>query len=115
MKILSSKEENQPQLEKNVNDKKTNVNDKKTSKYIGIALIAIGVILLVFVFYEAYLSFLNPGFLNLLGPLNSSSSNSVPISFTAEALVILLVKVAFLGISLAAASTILSKGVELIK
>jgi len=86
--------------------------DSKTSRNIGMVLIGIGVSLLIFVFYEAYLSFLNPGF---IGPIEKSASNTVAIAFTAQALVILLIKVAFLGIALAAGSTILSKGVELIR
>ncbi|MDP8002782.1 MAG: hypothetical protein ACP5I6_02125 [Caldisphaera sp.] len=96
---------------KNLDESKLKLN--KTSKNIGISLIAIGVALLIFVFYEAYASFLNPGFIATIN--NATSSNSIPIAFTAEALVILLIKVAFLGIALAAGSTILSKGVELIK
>ncbi len=35
----------------------------KASKNIGMTLIGIGVSLFTFVFYEAYLSFLNPGFI----------------------------------------------------
>ncbi|MGC8572797.1 MAG: hypothetical protein ACP5L0_02145 [Caldisphaera sp.] len=108
---MSSKDENQQKVENKPADNKPK--DSKTPKYIGITLIAIGVALLIFVFYEAYLSFLNPGFISNLNSL--TSSNTIPISFTAEALVILLIKVAFLGIALAAGSTILSKGVELIK
>ncbi len=84
----------------------------KASRNIGMVLIGIGVSLLIFVFYEAYLSFLNPGF---IGSIEKSASNTVAIAFTAQALVVLLIKVAFLGIALAAGSTILSKGVELIR
>ena len=78
---------------------------------IGLGLVIVGLLLLLVVFYAGYTAYKST---NL--QVNVNGSNAVQVlGVSAQVLINLLVKLAFLGISLAAGSIIISKGVDLLK
>jgi hypothetical protein len=94
--------------------------------WIGLALVVIGLLLLVYVFYEAIEAFLATGsqvqferhFGGALGYLNSMTSSSSSLGALgtyADVIIVLLIMAVFLGIALAAASVIIGKGVDLLR
>ncbi len=84
---------------------------EKKAFYIGLALIIIGVILVLIVFYEGYSAY---NTYELEADINTNETATI-LNISAEALINLLIKIAFLGIALAAGSILLSKGVQLVK
>ncbi len=81
------------------------------SSNIGIALIVIGVVLLLIVFYAGFQTYKSYSL-----SANLQETNAVQVlGVSAQILIRLLIKIAFLGVSLAAGSVILSKGVDLVK
>ncbi len=85
------------------------MNDK--SETIGILLIVLGIILLVIVFIQGYNAYKTYN-LEISAPQGDTATI---LGISVQVLINLLVKIAFLGISLAAGSVILGKGVDLLK
>ncbi len=81
------------------------------SWYIGVGLIALGVILLLVVFYSGYTMYKQYEMKTEISEQNAA----LILGISAQVLINLLVKIAFLGIALAAGAIILSKGVDLIR
>lgn len=78
---------------------------------LGVALIVVGVILALVVFVEGYRAYKSYEI-----QVNTTTNNTAAIlNLSAQALINMLVKISFLGISLAAATVLLSKGVDLAK
>ena len=78
---------------------------------VGLALIGLGIILLIIVFYKGYQAYETYS-LNIENPSNDTATI---LNVSAEVLINLLVKLAFLGISLAAGSIILRAGVNIFR
>ena len=78
---------------------------------VGLALVVLGVILLLIVFYKGYQAFET---YNLDVQVTNEDTATI-LNISAEVLVNLLVKIAFLGVSLAAGSVILKAGVNMMK
>jgi uncharacterized membrane protein YedE/YeeE len=79
--------------------------------YIALALVVLGVILLLVVFYQGYVTYKN---YKLETTLTEEDTATI-LNISAQLLINMLVKIAFLGISLAAGSIILGKGIDLFK
>ena len=84
---------------------------KDKSETIGTLLIALGVILLIIVFIQGYNAYKTYN-LEISAPQGDTATI---LGISVQVLINLLVKIAFLGISLAAGSVILGKGVDLLK
>ncbi|MCE4627745.1 MAG: hypothetical protein F7C34_01155 [Desulfurococcales archaeon] len=81
------------------------------SEFISIFLIILGVILLVVVFVQGYNAYKTYS-LEIKAPQGDTATI---LGISVQVLINLLVKIAFLGIALAAGSVILGKGVDLLK
>ncbi len=92
---------------------------------VGLALIVIGLLMLGYTFYEAILAYRSVGstasfektFGGALSYLNSSSTSNGALGGLTpymNMIIVLLIMAVFLGIALAAGSTILAKGVQLL-
>jgi uncharacterized membrane protein YidH (DUF202 family) len=84
---------------------------RSSRELIGLGLIGLGVILLLIVFYAGYQAYST---YKLESNIQSADAATI-LNISAQILVNMLVKIAFLGIALAAGSIILSKGVDLVR
>jgi Na+/phosphate symporter len=83
----------------------------RTASIIGLSLVALGIILLLIVFYAGYHTYQT---YKLESKVQASDAATI-LNISAQILVNMLVKLAFLGVALAAGSILLSKGVDLLK